>query len=69
MAGAHEQLVIEGFYDNFETGHQLEKQSYDIEESKLMLTALARHRLDLIIRGNINDSRDADNHIESLQNK
>lgn len=69
MSDNHEQLVIDGFYDSTETTVQLEPTGLSVEESKLMLTSLARHRLSQIIRGDIKDSRDLNNNIDSLQNQ
>ena len=72
MTGKHEQLIIEGF--NCSSEHDKRSKPRDlprieVSESRVMLTATARQRLDMIIKGDIKDSKDIEAHLDTLQNK
>jgi len=70
MAINHEQLTLEGFDDSMPPNQSIHNQPNrsNIQESKLMLTAVARQRLNLIIRGDINDSEQLDVSQKTLPN-
>jgi len=69
MASGQEQLVIEGFNECLKNDHPEEVFGPSVAESKLMLTSLARQRLQQIVRGDINNYKETDSQLESLQNK
>lgn len=68
MAGKNEQLRLDGFDDIFSGNDSFEQgiTKYNVHESKLMLTSVARQRLNLIVRGDIKNSSEIDEHLESL---
>jgi len=71
MASNHEQLKIEGFDESMSLNSSIHDQLTEpnVQESKLMLTSLARQRLNHLIRGDIKDSKQLDISQKSLPNK
>lgn len=71
MSRKHEQLKIEGFDESMPSNSKIVETlgSINTQESRLMLTSLARQRLDQIIRGDVKDSKELDLLQNPLPNK
>lgn len=71
MSEKHEQLTIEGFDESMPSNSKSVETlgSINAQESRLMLTSLARQRLDQIIRGDIKDSKELDLLQKTLPNE